>query len=225
MNSHLRKRSSRVFDGINRTVHRSLLKGTGLESEDFHKPLIAIANSFNEIVPGHIHLDKLAAEVKRGISEAGGVPLEFNTIAVCDGIAMGHEGMRMSLPSRELIADSVEVMVDSHGFDAMVCLTACDKIDPGMLMAAARINIPTVFCLGGPMEPSCPSWGRYKGQTITVHELFEVPSLVKSGEMSRRNVYRQLYAVPHGSHWYDTAVHGYSSFNGLPEKAAGAQDR
>jgi dihydroxy-acid dehydratase len=184
MNSRLRERSSKVFDGIDRTVHRSLLKGTGLESEDFHRPLIAVANSFNEIVPGHIHLDKLAAEVKRGISEAGGVPLEFNTIAVCDGIAMGHEGMRMSLPSRELIADSVEVMIDSHGFDAMVCLTACDKIDPGMLMAAARINIPAVFCLGGPMEPICPSWGRYKGQTITVQELFEVPSLVKSGEMS-----------------------------------------
>ena len=185
MNSRLRERSSKVFDGIDRTVHRSLLKGTGLESEDFEKPLIAVANSWNEIVPGHIHLDKLAAEVKRGISDAGGVPLEFNTIAVCDGIAMGHEGMRMSLPSRELIADSVEVMVSSHGFDAMVCLTTCDKIDPGMMMAAARIDIPTVFCLGGPMEPSCPSWGRYKGQTITVQELFEVPSLVKSGEMSK----------------------------------------
>ena len=155
-----------------------------MADEDLRKSLIAVANSWNEIVPGHIHLDKLAKDVKRGILEAGGTPLEFNTIAVCDGIAMGHEGMRMSLPSRELIADSVEVMVESHGFDAMVCLTTCDKIDPGMLMAAARLDIPAIFCLGGPMEPGCPSWGRFKGRTITVQELFEVPSLVKSGEMS-----------------------------------------
>ncbi|RLI10702.1 dihydroxy-acid dehydratase [Candidatus Bathyarchaeota archaeon] len=185
MNSRARHRSAKVFDGIDRSVHRSLLKGSGLSDEDLGKPLIAVVNSWNEIVPGHIHLDKLAAQVKRGILEAGGTPLEFNTIAVCDGIAMGHEGMRMSLPSRELIADSIEVMVESHGFDAMVCLTTCDKIDPGMLMAAARLDIPTIFCLGGPMEPGCPSWGRYKGRTITVQELFEVPSLVKSGEMSR----------------------------------------
>jgi len=183
MNSGVRRRSSKVFDGIDRGVHRSLLKGTGLSDEDLRKPLIAVANSWNEIVPGHIHLDRLAAQVKRGVLEAGGTPLEFNTIAVCDGIAMGHEGMKMSLPSRELIADSVEVMVKAHGFDAMVCLTTCDKIDPGMLMAAARLDIPSIFCLGGPMEPGCPSWGRYKGRTITVQELFEVPSLVKSGAM------------------------------------------
>jgi len=185
MNSRARHRSAKVFDGIDRSVHRSLLKGSGLSDEDLGKPLVAVVNSWNEIVPGHIHLDKLAAQVKRGILEAGGTPLEFNTIAVCDGIAMGHEGMRMSLPSRELIADSIEVMVESHGFDAMVCLTTCDKIDPGMLMAAARLDIPAIFCLGGPMEPGYPSWGRYKGRTITVQELFEVPSLVKSGEMSR----------------------------------------
>ena len=184
MGQRARHRSSKVFDGIDRSVHRSLLKGAGLTDEDLKKPLIAVVNSWNEIVPGHIHLDKLAMEVKRGVLEAGGAPLEFNTIAVCDGIAMGHEGMRMSLPSRELIADSVEVMVEAHGFDAMVCLTTCDKIDPGMLMAAARLDIPAIFCLGGPMEPGCPSWGRFKGQTITVQELFEVPSLVKSGEMS-----------------------------------------
>lgn len=185
MNSRIRRRSSKVFDGIDRSVHRSLLRGAGLGDEDLRRPLIAVVNSWNEVVPGHIHLDKLATLVKRGISEAGGTPLEFNTIAVCDGIAMGHEGMRMSLPSRELIADSVEVMIESHGFDAMVCLTTCDKIDPGMLMAAARLDIPAIFCLGGPMEPGCPSWGRYKGRTITVQELFEVPSLVKSGEMSK----------------------------------------
>ena len=181
---NLRRRSSKVVDGIERSVHRSLFKGVGLTDADLRKPLIAVANSWNEIVPGHIHLDKLSAQVKRGIMDAGGTPLEFNTIGVCDGIAMGHEGMRMSLPSRELIADSVEVMVVAHGFDAMVCLTTCDKIDPGMMMAAARLDIPTIFCLGGPMEPGCPAWGRFKDSSITVQELFMVPSLVKSGEMS-----------------------------------------
>ena len=179
-----RHRSRRVVDGIERSVHRSLFKGVGLRDEDLRNPLIAVANSWNEIVPGHIHLDTLAAEVKRGIKEAGGTPLEFNTIGVCDGIVMGHEGMRMSLPSRELIADSVEIMVDSHGFDAMVCLTTCDKIDPGMMMAAARLDIPTIFCLGGPMDPGCPAWGKYGGKTITVQELFMVPSMVKSGEIT-----------------------------------------
>jgi dihydroxy-acid dehydratase len=181
MSQELRRRSSKVFDGLDRTAHRSLLKAVGLSNSELGRPLIAIVNSWNELVPGHIHLGWLAQHVKRGVIEAGGTPLEFNTIAVCDGIAMGHPGMRMSLPSRELIADSVEVMIEAHGFDAMICLTACDKIDPGMLMAAARLDIPTIFCLGGPMEPGCPAWGRYKGKTITVQELFEVPSLVRRG--------------------------------------------
>lgn len=182
--SGVRARSSKVFDGVERSVHRSLLKGVGLTDSDIRKPLIAVVNSWNEIVPGHIHLDSLAKHVKKGIIEAGGTPLEFNTIGVCDGIAMGHEGMRMSLPSREIIADSVEIMVESHGFDAMVCLTTCDKIDPGMMMAAARIDIPTIFVLGGPMEPGCPTWGKFEGKTITVQEMFMVPALVKSGEIS-----------------------------------------
>ncbi|MEM2127228.1 MAG: dihydroxy-acid dehydratase [Candidatus Bathyarchaeia archaeon] len=185
MTPDLRRRSSRVFDGLDRTAHRSLLKATGLSDSEIGKPLIAIVNSWNEIVPGHIHLHWLAYHVKRGVIEAGGTPIEFNTIAVCDGIAMGHEGMRMSLPSRELVADSVEVMIEAHGFDAMICLTTCDKIDPGMLMASARLDIPTIFCLGGPMEPGCPAWGRYKDRTITVQELFEVPSLVRKGEISQ----------------------------------------
>ena len=162
-----------------------MFKAVGLADEDLSKPLVAVVNSWNEIVPGHIHLDSLARHVKKGIVDAGGTPLEFNTIGVCDGIAMGHEGMRMSLPSRELIADSVEIMVDSHGFDAMVCLTTCDKIDPGMMMAAARLDIPAIFCLGGPMEPGRPEWGRFEGKTITVQEMFMVPALVKSGEMSK----------------------------------------
>ena len=184
MSHNLRHRSSKVYDGPERMSHRALLKGTGVVDSDLKKPLIAIANSWTEINPGHIHLDKIAEQVKLGVAAAGGVPREFNTIAVCDGIVMGHEGMRMSLPSRELIADSLEVMVQSHGFDAMVCITTCDKIDPGMMMAAARLDIPTIFVLGGPMEPGCPTWGRYKGKTITVQELFEASSLMVSGKMS-----------------------------------------
>lgn len=179
-----RVNSSKVYDGIDNLVHRSLLRCAGLTDEDFTKPLIAIVNSWNEVVPGHIHLDSLANLVKRGVSEAGGVPLEFNTISVCDGIAMGHEGMKMSLPSRELIADSIEVMIESHGFDAMVCLTTCDKIDPGMMMASARLDMPTIFCLGGPMEAPYPNRGLFKDRKITVQELFQIPSLVRSGKLS-----------------------------------------
>ncbi len=161
------------------------MKGIGLTDDDLRKPLIAIANSWNEINPGHIHLNELAKHVKHGVTQAGGVPLEFNTIAVCDGIVMGHDGMKMSLPSRDIVADSIEIMVEAHGFDAMVCMTTCDKIDPGMLMAAARIDIPTIFVLGGPMEPGCPTWGKYKDKTITVQEMFEATGLVKAGKMSQ----------------------------------------
>jgi len=174
-----------VYDGDDRLSQRTLMKGVGLTDEDLGKPLIAVANSWNEVNPGHIHLDKLAERVKRGVLQAGGTPLEFDTVAVCDGIVMGHEGMRMSLPSREIVADSIEVMVESHGFDAMVCVTTCDKIDPGMLMAAARLDIPTIFCLGGPMEPGCPTRGRFVGRSITVQDIFEATSLLKAGEMSR----------------------------------------
>ncbi|MDP2899807.1 MAG: dihydroxy-acid dehydratase [Candidatus Bathyarchaeota archaeon] len=180
-----RHRSRKVYDGDDRLSQRTLLKGVGLTDADLGKPLVAIANSWIEINPGHIHLNQLAKHVKHGVSQAGGVPIEFNTIAVCDGIAMGHDGMKMSLPSREIVADSVEIMVESHGFDAMVCMTSCDKIDPGMLMAAARIDIPTIFVLGGPMEPGCPTWGKYKGKTITVQEMFEATALVKAGKMSQ----------------------------------------
>ena len=123
------------------------------------KPLVAVVNSWNELVPGHIHLRTLSQHVKRGILEAQGTPIEFNTIALCDGIAQGHEGLRMSLPSRELIADSIEIMIQGHMFDAMVCLTTCDKINPGMLMAAARLDIPTIMVPGGAMLPACPTWG------------------------------------------------------------------
>jgi len=179
-----RLRSSRVVDGVLRAPHRSLLRCSGLTDEDFSKPLIAVVNSWSEVVPGHIHLNKIAEYVKMGVREAGGVPLEFNTIAICDGLAMGHEGMRTPLPSREVIADSIELMIEAHGFDAMVCITTCDKIDPGMLMAAARLDIPTVFCLGGPMLPAYPSHGYFKDKSITIAELFEVPGLLKTGRIS-----------------------------------------
>ncbi|MBN2335359.1 dihydroxy-acid dehydratase [Candidatus Bathyarchaeota archaeon] len=186
MSANPRHRSSSVFDGPDRISQRSLLKGTGVSEEDIRKPLIAIANSFTEINPGHVHLNRLAEIVKKGVRDAGGVPREFNTISVCDGIAMGHDGMKLSLPSREIIADSLEIMIGSHGFDAMVCLTTCDKIDPGMLMATARLDIPTIFVLGGPMAAGCPEWGKYKGKKITVMDLFEVRGLLMKGEISEK---------------------------------------
>ncbi|MCW4011745.1 MAG: dihydroxy-acid dehydratase [Candidatus Bathyarchaeota archaeon] len=181
-----RPRSSKVFDGMDRISQRSLLRGTGVEDKDIGKPLIAIANSFTEINPGHVHLNKLSELVKKGVRDAGGLPREFNTISVCDGIAMGHEGMKLSLPSREIIADSLEIMVGGHGFDAMICITTCDKIDPGMLMATARLNIPTIFVLGGPMAAGCPQWGKYEGKKITVMDLFEVRGQVLSGAIDEK---------------------------------------
>ncbi len=196
-----RPRSSKVFDGIERTPHRALFKSCGFTDEDLKRPLIAVVNSWNEVCPGHVHLNRLAHYVKLGIREAGGTPVEFNTIAICDGIAMGHEGMRYSLPSRDLIADSVELMIQAHGFDAMVLVASCDKIIPGMLMAAARLDIPAIFCLGGNMLPAKPMWGYYKGRLITLAELFEVTGLVKRGEMTEEEAkyLEDLAAVGPGS--------------------------
>ena len=145
-------RSRTTTHGRNMAGARSLWRATGMKNEDFGKPIIAVVNSFTQFVPGHVHLKDLGQLVAREIENAGGVAKEFNTIAVDDGIAMGHDGMLYSLPSRELIADSVEYMVNAHCADAMVCISNCDKITPGMLMAALRINIPTVFVSGGPME-------------------------------------------------------------------------
>ena len=144
-------RSDMVKKGVEKTPHRALLKALGLTDKDIAKPFIGVANSYTNIVPGHIHLNQIAAAVKAGVTAAGGTPFEFNTIAVCDGIAMGHEGMRYSLPSRELIADSVEVMAQAHRLDGLVLVTNCDKITPGMLMAAARLDIPSIMVTGGPM--------------------------------------------------------------------------
>lgn len=146
-------RSDNIKKGLERAPHRSLLKAVGLTDEEMSLPFIGVVNSWNEIIPGHIHLDKLAEAVKAGIRMAGGVPFEFNTIGVCDGIAMGHNGMKNSLPSREIIADSIELMVEAHQFDGMVMIPTCDKIVPGHLMAAGRLDIPTIIVTGGPMMP------------------------------------------------------------------------
>ena len=145
-------RSKTSTSGRNMAGARAPWRATGMTDEDFNKPIIAIANSFTQFVPGHVHLKDLGQLVAREIEAAGGVAKEFNTIAVDDGIAMGHSGMLYSLPSRDLIADSVEYMVNAHCADALVCISNCDKITPGMLMAAMRLNIPTIFVSGGPME-------------------------------------------------------------------------
>lgn len=144
-------KSDIVKKGIERAPHRSLLRAVGCSSADWDKPFVGVINSFSEVVPGHIHLQTIAQAVKKGIQSRGGVPFEVNTIVVCDGIAMNHPGMKYSLPSRELIADSVEILAEAHAFDALVFIPNCDKVVPGMLMAAARLNLPSVFVSGGPM--------------------------------------------------------------------------
>ena len=158
-------RSGMLTNGIERAAHRALLYSTGLDREDLGKPMIAVVNSFTEMVPGHFHLRELADFVKQGIIEAGGIPREFSTIAICDGICQGHKGMSYPLPSRELIADSAEYMIEAHQFDGMVMLPGCDKIVPGMLMAAARLDIPCIFLPGGPMEGGVEFDGRQADQT------------------------------------------------------------
>ena len=145
-------RSKTSTAGRNMAGARALWRATGMKDDDFHKPIIAVANSFTQFVPGHVHLKDMGQLVAREIEKAGGVAKEFNTIAVDDGIAMGHDGMLYSLPSRDIIADSVEYMVNAHCADALVCISNCDKITPGMMMAAMRLNIPVIFVTGGPME-------------------------------------------------------------------------
>ncbi|MGC9521548.1 MAG: dihydroxy-acid dehydratase [Anaerolineae bacterium] len=172
-------RSDQVKRGFERAPHRSLFYADGLTPEELNRPIIGIANAYNEIVPGHIHLDKIAEAVKAGVRLAGGTPLEFNVIGVCDGIAMGHVGMHYSLPSRELIADSVESMALGHAFDGLVFVPNCDKIVPGMLMAAGRLNIPAIFVSGGPMMA-----GRYGGKDIDLKTMFEAVGQYKAGKMT-----------------------------------------
>jgi dihydroxy-acid dehydratase len=176
-------RSDEMKKGIERAPHRALLKSLGLSDEDIGKPFIGVANSFTTIVPGHIHLKNIGEEVKAGISEAGGTPFEFNTIAVCDGLAMGHQGMRYSLPSRELIADSVEIMVQAHRLDGVVLISNCDKITPGMLMAAARLDVPAISVTGGPMAS-----GAFKGEKVGVSNVFEGMGRVIAEKMTEEEL-------------------------------------
>lgn len=172
-------RSDAMKKGMERAPHRSLLKAIGYTDEEIKRPLIGIANSANEVIPGHIHLDRIVEAVKAGIRMAGGTPMEFSTIGICDGIAMGHAGMKFSLPSRELIADSVEVMASAYPFDGLVIVPNCDKIIPGMMMGALRVDIPAMMVSGGPMYA-----GRYKSKDIDLITVFEGIGQVSSGHMT-----------------------------------------
>jgi len=179
MSNHLKPRSFELTAGPDRIAHRALLFACGLVRADMDKPLIAIVNSWNEIVPGCMHLQAVAKAVREGVLEAGGVPFEFNTIGVCDGMAQGHVGMKYSLPSREIIAASVEIMLEAHQFDAAVFISSCDKITPGMLMAAARVNIPAIFVPAGAMEA-----GEYEGRKIALSQTREFAGKYHAGEIT-----------------------------------------
>lgn len=176
--------SDRTKAGIERAPHRSLMRACGMSSEDIKKPFIAICNSFNEVIPGHVHLDKVAALIKEEVRKAGGTPVEFNMIGICDGIAMAHQGMKYSLASRELIADSVETMLNAHAFDACICIPNCDKIVPGMIMGIIRSNIPTIFCSGGPMKAGRSS----KGEVLDLNSVFEAVAACKEGKITEEEL-------------------------------------
>jgi len=165
--------------GLEKAPHRSLFKALGLTEQELERPIIGVCNSYNEIVPGHIHLREITEAVKAGVRMNGGTPIEFPSIAVCDGIAMNHAGMKYSLASRDIIADSVEVMSMAHPFDGLVLITSCDKVIPGMLMAAARVDIPTIIVSGGPMLP-----GRYQGRDMSLSNIFEAVGKVRAGNMT-----------------------------------------
>ena len=193
-------RSDEIKQNVERAPHRALLKALGLTDQDLAKPFIGVANSYTTIVPGHIHLRQIAEAAKQGILSAGGAPFEFNTIAVCDGIAMGHEGMRYSLPSRELIADSVEVMAQAHRLDGLVLISNCDKVTPGMLMAAARLNIPSIVLTGGAMAS-----GSLAGEKIGVNTVFEAMGKVIADKLTPTDLKRLE----------DAACPGCGSCNGM----------
>ena len=181
-------RSDVVKKGVTRTAHRSLFHAMGYSDEDLQKPLIGVCNAFNEIIPGHMHLRDIAEAVKLGVAAAGGTPIEFPSIGVCDGIAMGHRGMSFSLSSRELICDSIEAVATAHAFDGLVLIPNCDKIVPAMLMAAGRLNIPTVVVSGGPMLA-----GRHNGQNISVSTMFEAAGKVESGQMTPEEMHQMEF--------------------------------
>jgi dihydroxy-acid dehydratase len=189
-------RSDMVKKGIERAPHRSLLRAVGCSSDDWDKPFIGVMNSFNDIVPGHIHLDTVAKAVKEGVRSRGGVPFEVNTIAVCDGIAMNHPGMKYSLPSRELIADSVEILAQAHAFDALVFIPNCDKVIPGMLMAAVRLNLPCVFVSGGPMLAG-KLVRRNAARSVDLITVFQAVGEVAKGKMTEAELQElEMVACP-----------------------------
>ncbi|MBQ9119986.1 MAG: dihydroxy-acid dehydratase, partial [Lachnospiraceae bacterium] len=176
-------KSDSVTKGMQQAPHRSLFNALGLTKEELDRPLVGIVSSYNEIVPGHMNLDKIVNAVKMGVSMAGGTPIMFPAIAVCDGIAMGHVGMKYSLVTRDLIADSTEAMAMAHAFDALVMVPNCDKNVPGLLMAAARLNIPTVFVSGGPMLA-----GHVKGHKTSLSSMFEAVGAYAAGKMTEEDV-------------------------------------
>src|SRR4051812_16450041 len=187
--------SDTIKKGVIRAPHRSLLRATGVvqSDADFDKPFIAVANSFVQIVPGHAHLDVVGKKVREAVRAAGAVPFEFNTIGVDDGIAMGHLGMKYSLPSRELIADCVETMIEAHRFDAMICIPNCDKIVPGMLLGAMRVNIPTIFVSGGPMAAGKTP----EGEAIDLISVFEGVGAFSAGKIdAKRLLTLERFACP-----------------------------
>ncbi|MDG0871639.1 dihydroxy-acid dehydratase [Paenibacillus thiaminolyticus] len=193
MTAKKKMRSDMIKKGFDRAPHRSLLRAAGVKEEDFDKPFIAVCNSYIDIIPGHVHLQEFGKIVKEAIREAGGVPFEFNTIGVDDGIAMGHIGMRYSLPSREIIADSVETVVSAHWFDGMVCIPNCDKITPGMIMGALRVNIPTMFVSGGPMKAGKDSSGR----SISLSSVFEGVGAYQAGKIDDKGLMElEQYGCP-----------------------------
>ena len=179
----MKDHSKNITQGIDRAPQRSLLNALGLTAEEMNRPVIGIVNGYNEVVPGHTNLDKITQAVKMGVAMAGGTPLEFPAIAVCDGIAMGHIGMKYSLVTRDLIADSIEAMAIAHQFDGLVMIPNCDKTVPGMLMAAARINIPTVVVSGGPMLA-----GRVKGRKRSLSSMFEAVGSFEAGKFTEADV-------------------------------------
>ncbi|MEW6203266.1 MAG: dihydroxy-acid dehydratase [bacterium] len=178
-------RSDLIKKGIEKAPHRSLLRALGVSDDEMRRPFVGVANSVNEIVPGHIHLQAIADAVKAGVRSAGGTPFEFSTIGVCDGIAMNHPGMKYSLASREIIADSVEVMAMAHAFDALVLISSCDKVTPGMLLAMARLNLPSIIVTGGAMLP-----GDWQGKKLDVIDMFEAVGAVKSGKITKDELYQ-----------------------------------
>jgi dihydroxy-acid dehydratase len=189
-------RSDLVKKGIERAPHRSLLRAVGCSSDDWDKPFIGVINSYTEVVPGHIHLQEIAKEVKEGIRSRGGVPFEVNTIAVCDGIAMNHPGMKYSLPSRELIADSVEILAQAHAFDGLVFIPNCDKVVPGMLMAAIRLNLPSVFVSGGPMMAGNFIQGN-TARSVDLITVFQAVGEVARGKMTEAELQElEMIACP-----------------------------